>query len=120
LTTVMAGLRCGEVSPLAFAALAPVVDGYLALPDTWTRMAMRQLARPDGDDPPVAAGASGAAGVAALLALRDDPALAGVAETLGLGPTSRVFVIATEGVTEPDLWREATGLAPPSAMVPGP
>ena len=35
----------------------------------------------------------------------EDPALAGVGAALGLAPTSRVFVIATEGVTEPDLWR---------------
>ncbi len=120
LTTVMAGLRCGEVSPLAFTAIAPLVDGYLAVDDRWTRAAMRRLARAEGDDPTLAVGASGAAGPAALLALHEDPALAGVGASLGLAPTSRVFVIATEGVTEPDLWREATGLEPPVAPVPGP
>ena len=51
LTTVMAGLRCGEVSPLAFEAVAPLVDGYLAVDDDWTRHAMRRLARPEGDRP---------------------------------------------------------------------
>jgi diaminopropionate ammonia-lyase len=111
LTTVMAGLRCGEVSPLAFAALAPVVDGYVAVDDAWTREAMRRLAQPEGTDPPLAVGASGAAGVAALLALRADPALHGVGGALGVTPATRAFVIATEGVTEPDLWNEAVGLA---------
>jgi diaminopropionate ammonia-lyase len=108
LTTVMAGLRCGEVSPLAFAAIAPLVDGYLAVDDDWTRAAMRHLARPEADDQALAVGASGAAGVAALLALRDDPELAAVAIALGLSASSRVFVIATEGVTEPDLFNEVT------------
>ena len=46
LTTVMAGLRCGEVSPLAFEAAALLVDGYLAVDDVWTRRAMRRLAHP--------------------------------------------------------------------------
>ena len=48
LTTVMAGLRCGEVSPLAFEAAAPLVDAYLAVDDVWTRRAMRRLAHPEG------------------------------------------------------------------------
>jgi diaminopropionate ammonia-lyase len=108
LTTVMAGLRCGEVSPLAFSALAPLVDAYIAVDDTWTRAAMRRLAHPEGDDPPLAVGASGAAGVAALLALRDDPALAGVGAAIGVTAATRAFVIATEGVTEPELWQEVT------------
>jgi diaminopropionate ammonia-lyase len=115
LTTVMAGLRCGEVSPLAFTAIAPLVDAYVAIGDTWTRTAMRRLARPGGGDPPLAVGASGAAGVAALLALHEDPALAGVASAIGVTPATRALVIATEGVTEPELWNEAVGLEPPPA-----
>ena len=107
LTTVMAGLRCGEVSPLAFTAIAPLVDVYLAVDDDWTRASMRRLARPVGSDPPLAVGASGAAGVAALLALHEDPALGGVADALAITPTTRALVIATEGVTEPELWTDA-------------
>ncbi len=109
LTTVMAGLRCGEVSPLAFAALAPLVDGYVAVEDGWARQAMRRLARPGPGDPALAVGASGAAGLAALLAMRQDEALAGVAEAVVLTASTRVFLIATEGVTEPELWKETVG-----------
>jgi diaminopropionate ammonia-lyase len=112
LTTVMAGLRCGEVSPLAFAGIAALVDGYLAVDDEWTFDAMRHLARPEADDLPLAVGASGAAGVAALLALRDDPALADLRTALAVTATTTAFVIATEGITEPDLWNEAVGLEP--------
>jgi diaminopropionate ammonia-lyase len=112
LTTVMAGLRCGQVSPLAFAGIAALVDGYLAVDDEWTFDAMRHLARPEADDLPLAVGASGAAGVAALLALRDDPALADLRTALAVTATTTAFVIATEGITEPDLWNEAVGLEP--------
>jgi len=118
LTTVMAGLRCGEVSPLAFDAIAPAVDGYVAVDDAWTREAMRRLARPDGTDPPLAVGPSGAAGVAALLALRADPVLQDITRALNVTGATRAFVIATEGVTEPDLWNDTVGPLPGSVTEP--
>lgn len=100
LTTIMAGLRCGEVSPAAFAAVQPLVDAYVAVDDAWCRRAMRTLARPEGGDPALAVGTSGAAGIAALLAL----AASGTEDVAG----ARVLAIATEGVTEPALWHEVT------------
>lgn len=104
LTTIMAGLRCGEVSPLAFTALDGLVDAYVAVNDDWCRAAMRQLARPEGTDPRMEVGTSGSAGIAALLAIH----AAGPAtrHALGLTPSARVLAIATEGVTEPGLWRD--------------
>lgn len=66
---------------------------------------MRLLARPDGD-PPVVAGESAVAGLAALkLALADAVAR----EALGLGPDARVLVFGTEGDTDPELYRELVG-----------
>jgi diaminopropionate ammonia-lyase len=106
LTTIMAGLRCGEVSPLAFEVVRDLVDGYVAVDDTWCRAGMRQLARPVGDDRAMAVGTSGAAGVAALLAVAVEPS---ARAALGLRETDRVMTIATEGVTEPALWSDATG-----------
>lgn len=107
LTTIMAGLRCGEASPIAFSIVDGLVDAYVAVDDAWCRAAMRRLARPDGADPPLAVGTSGAAGFAALLALHGE-ATPEDRQALGLTPDARVFVIATEGVTEPELWREVT------------
>lgn len=107
LTTIMAGLRCGEVSPLAFATVRHLVDAYAAVDDAWCRAAMRRLARPEGTDPALAVGTSGAAGIAVLLAVCDSPD-ASWRLRLGLTRTARILAIATEGVTEPDLWREAT------------
>lgn len=111
LTTIMAGLRCGEVSPLAFDAVRELVDGYVAVEDRWCRAAMHRLAHPETGDPRLDVGASGAAGVAALLAATE---VAAVRALLGEGTpqgSAKVLVIATEGITEPELWHDVTGLS---------
>jgi len=105
LTTMMAGLRCGEVSPLAFDTVRDLVNDYLAVDDGWGRAAMRRLAHPLGADPALGVGTSGAAGLAALLALAD-AAHGDLRRQLGLTSASRIMLIATEGVTEPELWRD--------------
>jgi diaminopropionate ammonia-lyase len=107
--TVMGGLRCGEVSPLAFAAAAPLVAGYLGIDDAWTMAAMRRLAYPAGSDPSLAAGASGAAALGGLLAVVEDPAAADMRRALALDVTSTVVVIVSEGVTDPALWQRVVG-----------
>jgi len=102
--TVMGGLRCGEVSPLAFDAAAPLVDAYIGIDDSWAMDAMRRLARPSGDDRAIRAGASGGAALGGLLATLSDPAAAPLKAALALDESSSVVVIVTEGVTDPPLW----------------
>lgn len=109
LDTIMGGLRCGEVSPPAFRAVADIYDGFIAIDDAWARTAMRTLARPTGDDPEIRCGPSGAAGVGAMLALADEGALQPAREALGIGPATTVLVLVTEGVTEPDLLASVLG-----------
>ncbi len=104
LDTTMAGLRNREVSPLAFRAVQPIVNAYLGIDDQWAHQAMRRLGRPAGGDPVIAAGASGAAALGGLLAVMRDPALAPVRTRLALGPSARVLVVVSEGVTDPALW----------------
>ena len=111
LTTTMAGLRNREVSPLAFAALQPIVGAYLAIDDSWAHDAIRRLGTPEGADAAIQAGASGAAALGGLLALLNDPALASTREHLRLNEESRVLVIVSEGVTDPDVWARAMGRA---------
>ncbi|MBA3269365.1 MAG: pyridoxal-phosphate dependent enzyme [Acidobacteria bacterium] len=93
--TVMGGLRCGEVSPLAFGATHTLVDRYVAVEDTLAFEAMRLLARPRGDDPVIQCGPSGAAALAGVLALPRD--------------YKRVMVLVTEGMTDPALFGRALG-----------
>lgn len=104
LATTMTGLRNREVSPLAFHAVLPVVDAYLAIDDGWTFEAMRMFGQPAAGDPAIAAGASGSAALGGLMALMQAPALAHARQQLGLGPSSRILVVVSEGVTDPALW----------------
>ena len=107
--TVMGGLRCGEVSRGAFPAVLSMVSSYIAIEDEWSFRAMRHLARPLGDDPRIEAGPSGAAALGGLLAILSHGSLADLAARLGLRRAARVMAIATEGVTEPDLFAQVVG-----------
>jgi diaminopropionate ammonia-lyase len=110
--TVMAGLRCGEASPVAFRAVKTLVDAYIAIEDDWTRDAIRLLATPERTDPMIRAGASGAAALGGLMAAMRAPAAAHVKRRLSLDGESRVLVMVTEGVTDADLFTEVVGSHP--------
>jgi diaminopropionate ammonia-lyase len=109
LTTIMAGLRCAEPSPAAWPAIEALVDAFVAVDDEATKAAMRMLARPVGRDPRIESGPSGACGFAALVAVMGDEELRPVREALGLGPSSRVVVINTEGATDRELYERVLG-----------
>ena len=110
LTTTMAGLRNREVSPLAFNAVRDLVDVYLGIDDAWSHEAMKVMAKPIESDPVIRAGSSGSAALGGLFAVFADPALAPLRDTLGLHPKThtRVLVIVSEGVTDPDLFARVT------------
>ncbi|CAM4018710.1 diaminopropionate ammonia-lyase [Paracidovorax anthurii] len=104
--SVMAGLACGEASPLAWRFLQPAIDAFQTIGDAQAEDAMRVLARADAGDIPIVCGESGAAGLAGLMALLAEPALARQA---GLGPQARVLVIGTEGATAPGVYAGIVG-----------
>ncbi|MGD8561629.1 MAG: diaminopropionate ammonia-lyase [Desulfarculaceae bacterium] len=106
LETIMGGLSCGEVSPLVWGLLQQGVDSALAFADTPVQEAMRLLAQGREGDPPVVAGESGVAGLAALLAAREDDS---AWRSLGLDSNSRVLLFATEGDTDPELYKQIVG-----------
>ena len=81
--SVMAGLNCGRASPLAWPLVSRGIEAFAAVSDDRAREAVALLAR-DG----VTAGESGAAGLAGLLAFRDE-----------LAPSGTVLVVNTEGAT---------------------
>jgi len=99
--TLMAGLSCGEPSPMAWEVLSEQASDFLTIPDSIVAPAMRLLARPLGDDPVVEAGESAVAGLAAVIAARQD---ADLSQALGLNENSRVLLIGSEGVTDPDIY----------------
>ncbi len=104
--TVMAGLSCGDPSPLAWKVLDAGADDFVAVDDAFVGPAMRLLADGSDGDRPVVAGESGVAGLAALLAAKERPE---IWQALGLDAGSRVLLIGTEGATDPDIYREIVG-----------
>lgn len=111
--SVMAGLACGEASPLAWRFLQPVVDFFQTVGDDEATHAMRVLAQGSAGDVPVLAGESGAAGLAGLLALARDPAQR---QQAGLDAGSRVLLFNTEGATAPGLYAALAGVAAPEVL----
>ena len=105
--SVMAGLACGETSPLAWRFLAPSVDAFLTIEDGDAVEAMRLLARGSAHDSPIVSGESGAAGLAALrvLTLSDD-----LWRKVRLDVRSKVLLVNTEGATAPSVYRDLVGL----------
>ena len=100
LETLMAGLSCGEVSMLAWEVLKTGADDFMTLSEDAVPTCMQLLSR---GDPSIEAGESAIGGLAALLAARGDGQMS---NSLGLDSASRVFVIGTEGATDPDLYAE--------------
>ena len=100
--TLMAGLSCGEPSELAWEILAEEASDFLTIPENIVGPSVRLLAQPLGDDPAVEAGESAIAGLAALIAARQD---VGLAAKLGLDAGSRVLLIGSEGVTDPAIFK---------------
>ncbi|NNM75198.1 diaminopropionate ammonia-lyase [Enterovirga aerilata] len=105
--TVMAMLECYEPSPLAWRVLSRAADAFMTVEDEDAVRAMRRLARPVAGDPAIVAGESGCAGLAGLMRAAAEPSWR---KEIGLGPGSRVFLVNTEGATDPALYRRLTGL----------
>jgi diaminopropionate ammonia-lyase len=104
--SVMAGLACGEASPLAWRFLVSGADYFMTVQDEDAVEAMRLLARGHAADPPIVSGESGAAGLAGLINLMRNPDLA---TQVGLGRLASVLLINTEGATAPSVYRELVG-----------
>jgi diaminopropionate ammonia-lyase len=111
--SLMAGLACGEASPLAWKLLQPCIDFFMTVGDDDAVAAMRRLAVGSKRDIPVVAGESGAAGLAGLMVACEQPALA---QQLGLDGNARVLLVNTEGATAPSVYRELVEESAQSVM----
>jgi diaminopropionate ammonia-lyase len=92
--TTMAGLNCAEISIAAWPSLRDGIQGMVTVDDGEAAAAMGELAQAG-----LAIGESGAAPLAALRALARDQACASLRDAVGLEATSRVLLVATEGLT---------------------
>ena len=105
LDTLMAGLACGEPSLLAWQELERGAFAFMEIGDDSAVDAMRLLAR---RTPPVVAGESAVAGLAALLLAARDPVSRAM---LGLDADSRVLLFGTEGATDAETYARLVGAA---------
>lgn len=105
--TVMAMLECYEPSLVAWRILSRVADGFMTVNEEDAVCAMKQLGIPLNGDPAIIAGESGGVGLAGLVrALENDE----ICRILQLDNLSRIFLVNTEGATDPHLYKELTGL----------
>ncbi|MFT4003883.1 MAG: diaminopropionate ammonia-lyase [Rhizobium sp.] len=107
--TVMAMLECYAPSPVAWRVLSRVADAFMTVDEEDAISVMRRLARPAPGDPGIVAGESGGVGLAGLLRAVADPA---VKAALSIDEHSRIFLVNTEGATDPDKYEEIVGLSP--------
>lgn len=108
-TTIMAGLNCATPCGLAWDYLRDYSEFAFSVPDEITKSGMRLLAHPQGNDPKVVSGESGAVTTGLADALLNDPTCKDMKEEIGLNEDSVVLVFSTEGNTDPDNYKAIIG-----------
>lgn len=105
LNTIMAGLACGDPSPIAWSILDHCADFFLSCPDYVAAKGMRVYGIPLHDDPFIISGESGAVTLGALMFAAETDTLADLKKKMKLDSSSQVLLINTEGNTDPELFR---------------
>jgi diaminopropionate ammonia-lyase len=100
--SIMVGLNCGNVSPVAWPVLARGLDWCAAVSDEHTIAALHLLAECG-----IASGETGAASLAGALAVTEH----GVGPEVGLDAGATVLILCTEGVTDAVNYEAVVGRA---------
>ena len=100
LSSIMAGLSCGEPCPLGWDVLAQHARHFFSIADWVSAEGMRILAHPLAGDAPIESGESGACTTGLAAELMRNPAYAALRDDLGLGRDSVVLCISTDGATD--------------------
>ena len=106
MATIMAGLACGEPNPLGWEVLRNCASQFVSCQDAVAALGMRVLGNPQGNDPRVISGESGAVGLGLLAAVHFNPQREALMHKLKLDKDSVVLVISTEGDTDVKHYRE--------------
>jgi diaminopropionate ammonia-lyase len=106
LSTIMAGLACGEGNTISWEILKNYASFFVSAPDWVAARGMRVLGVPLKGDPKVISGESGAvtAGLVVSLLRRDN--YKDFRKALGLNADSVVLIFSTEGNTDPERFRD--------------
>ncbi len=100
MSTIMAGLACGEPNTISWEILKNHVSFFASCPDWVAAKGMRVLSSPLRGDTRVISGESGAAGLGLLAQLLTGDYEA-VRKQMGLNENSVVLLFSTEGDTDP-------------------
>ena len=106
LDTIMAGLACGEPSPIAWEILKGTTNAFITSPDYMAAKGMRIYATPLKGDPMVISGESGAVTLGALVAILTENGTDELRNYLNINMDSQVLLINTEGNTDPVHFRQ--------------
>lgn len=106
LDTIMAGLACGEPSPIAWDVLGECADAFMTCPDYLAAKGMRIYATPLAGDPMVISGESGAVTLGALVATLKENGAEELRDYLDINEDSQILFINTEGNTDPVHFRQ--------------
>ena len=106
LSTIMAGLACGEPNIISWDILKNHSAFFVSCPDWVSAKGMRMLGAPVKGDPQVVSGESGAVGMGLIATLMTEPEYAELKQAIGLNENSRVLMFSTEGDTDPENYRK--------------
>ncbi|MEG0091931.1 MAG: diaminopropionate ammonia-lyase, partial [Oscillospiraceae bacterium] len=106
MSTIMAGLACGEPNTISWEVLKSCCDFFISCPDFVAAKGMRVLGSPTGQDARVISGESGAVTAGLVAAIMENPDLAQLKEKLKLNKNSRVLLFSTEGDTDKENYRK--------------
>lgn len=104
--SLMAGLSCGEVSPVAWEIIQRGTNDFLSMHDELVGPTMRLLAKGNDGAQPIIAGESAVPGLAVTIAACKQEALK---SAVALDEDSVIVLLGTEGATDPDIYRELVG-----------
>lgn len=105
LDTMMAGLACGDPSPIAWNVLWDCADAFLACPEYVAAKGMRVYGVPLAGDPFIVSGESGAVTLGALMFIMENADLRELRDYLKLDRHSQILLINSEGNTDPNHFR---------------
>jgi diaminopropionate ammonia-lyase len=92
--TAMGGLACREISPVTWPVVGLGADWFMTIEENEVLPARRLVVHPQGDDPAIASGPSGCAGLAALVRVCGEE---GARDAVKLDRQARVLLINSEG-----------------------
>ena len=105
LSTIMAGLACGEPCAIAWELLRRCAENFVSMPDYVAAEGMRILGNPSGEDRRIISGESGASTAGFVCELMRNNSLDYIREELGIDSDSHVLCISTEGDTDKENYR---------------